>query len=925
MSRAKLRAFSGVLFLLLVAVPVSAQRITTPQEQFGHAIGDDYFLANYQQFVSYWEKLAGESDRIVLDTIGTTAEGRPQLMAIITSPENHSNLDRYREISARLALAEGVTEDEARRLAQEGKAVVWFDGGLHATEVLGAHQLMETVYQLLSGTDAETLRFLDDLVILAVHANPDGMELVSNWYMRHDNPEDRSSGGIPRLYQKYVGHDNNRDFYASTQPETENMNRVMYREWYPQIVYNHHQTGPAGTVMFAPPFRDPFNHVYDPLIISSIDMVGSAMHSRFLREGKAGVTMRSGASYSTWWNGGLRTMPYFHNMIGLLTETIGNPTPIEIPFIPDRQIPHSDLPMPIEPQTWHFRSSIEYSLTANRAVFDIASTRKEDFLFNIWRMGANSIDRGNRDSWTNYPRRVIAAEEALRQRTGDNQQQGGFGGGVRAGREEFVDLLRDPELRQPRGYILSADQPDFPTTAKFVEALLETGVAVHRATSEFTVAGETYPAGSFVVKTAQAFAPHVLDMFEPQDHPDDIPFPGGPPTPPYDAAGWTLAYQMGVEFDRILEGFDGPFEPIDGTDVQLTSDIGGTGNAGFVLSHQQNDAFVAVNRLLADGRDVFWAKQAFDANGTTYPAGSFFVPRGGDAQRILEQTAQEKGIEVEAVAERPQGEALRLEPVRIALWDRYGGSMPSGWTRWILEQFEFPFEVVYPQRLNAGDLEDDFDVLVFVDGAVPEPDTNGRRGFGGGDDDDDDDDIPQEYRHMLGSVSADTTIPQIREFLEDGGTVIAIGSSTSLAEHLGLPVTDALIDPETGRSLARNKYYVPGSVLEGRLDESSPLAHGLKPQTDFFFDNSPVFRLGPDAEARGVRRVAWFEAEPLRSGWAWGEQYLTDGAIAVEAAVGEGKLFLFGPEILFRAQPHGTFKLFFNGIYYGTGEDARIR
>ncbi|MGH7129132.1 MAG: peptidase, partial [Planctomycetaceae bacterium] len=385
-------------------------------------------------------------------------------------------------------------------------------------------------------------------------------------------------------------------------------------------------------------------------------------------------------------------------------------------------------------------------------MFDIASDRKEDLLFNIWRMGMNAIERGNRDTWTHYPRRVIAAEEALERRPNTGNQQGGRGGGgARAGREEFIDLLRDPAMRDPRGYILSADQPDFPTAAKFMEALLETGVAVHRATSDFQVAGKTYPAGSFVVKTAQAFRPHVLDMFEPQDHPDDIPFPGGPPTPPYDNAGWTLAYQMGVEFDRILEGFDGPFEPIPTADVQVTGRIAGSGNAGFVLSHQQNDAFVAVNRLLAAGRDVFWLEQPFQGNGKTYPAGTFFVPASGNARQILERTVQDRGIAVEAVSARPSGEALELQPVRIALWDRYGGSMPSGWTRWIMEQFEFPFEVVYPQQLDAGDLNDKYDVLVFVDGAIPEPrPAGGRRGGPGGGDDDDEDDVPEEFRHMLG-------------------------------------------------------------------------------------------------------------------------------------------------------------------------------
>jgi hypothetical protein len=179
--------------------------------------------------------------------------------------------------------------------------------------VLGAHQLIEHVWQMVSRTDAETTRILDDVIQLVVHANPDGMELVSSWYMRNPDPSKRSYSDIPRLYQKYIGHDNNRDFYLNAMPESENMSRVLYREWYPQIMYNHHQTGPAGTVMFMPPFRDPFNYVYDPLIPAGLNLVGAAMETRMAAEQKPGTTRRNGANYSTWWNGGLRTTAYFRD------------------------------------------------------------------------------------------------------------------------------------------------------------------------------------------------------------------------------------------------------------------------------------------------------------------------------------------------------------------------------------------------------------------------------------------------------------------------------------------------------------------------------------------------------------------------------------------------------------------------------------
>ncbi|HSJ14734.1 MAG TPA: M14 metallopeptidase family protein, partial [Longimicrobiales bacterium] len=420
------RALRLPLVLLLLATAVEAQpRVTSPEQQFGHPIGADYVLPNYTQLHGYWERLARESPRMVLDTIGTTAEGRPQVMAIVTAPSNHARLEHYRTIARRLALAEGVDEAEARRLAAEGRAVVWIDGGLHGTEVLGAQQLMETVWQLVSREDAETLRILEQVIVLAVHANPDGMELVSDWYMREPEPTRRSTAGVPRLYQKYIGHDNNRDSFASTQAETENLNRVLYTEWFPQILYNHHQTGPAGTVMFAPPFRDPFNYHFDPLIPVGIDLVAAAMHNRFLAEGKPGVTMRSGANYSTWWNGGLRTTAYFHNMIGLLTETIGNPTPMDVPFVVARQLPKSDLPAPIEPQRWHFRQSVDYSVTANYAVLDVAARYRDQFLRNIWQMGRNSIERGSRDSWTVYPRRIEAAQRELAAAAADSAAAAG--------------------------------------------------------------------------------------------------------------------------------------------------------------------------------------------------------------------------------------------------------------------------------------------------------------------------------------------------------------------------------------------------------------------------------------------------------------------------------------------------------------------
>jgi hypothetical protein len=914
-----------LLSLFLFVLPVLGQdKITTPKEQFGHDIGDDYWLATYTQLVNYWKTLEQESPRIILEQIGTTSEGRTMILAIITSLENHKNLARYKEIARRLALADGLNDKEARALAKEGKAVVWIDGGLHATEVSGAQQELELVYQMVSGSDAETLRILDNVILLALITNPDGMENIGNWYMREPDPKKRSTRGLPYLYQKYVGHDNNRDFYMVNMKETEIINRILYREWFPQIVYNHHQTGPSGAVLFAPPFREPYNFNYDPLLVLGIDVVGSAMHSRFMAEGKPGSTMREGAWYQTWWNGCLRCTPYFHNMIGILTEMIGNPTPVTIPFIPEKHLANGDYPFPIAPQTWHFRSTIEYSITADRAILDTAAKLKDNFLFNIYRMGKNSIEKGSRDHWTITPRRIEAVQAAIKK---DDAKPMGTGRRSQGYDPKYFKVFRDPEARDPRGFIIPSDQPDFLTATKFVNTLIKNGITIHRATKSFKVEGKTYPEGSYVVKSAQAFRPHVIDMFEPQHYPDDIPYPGGPPRAPYDSAGYTLAFQMGVEFDRILEGFDGPFEKLGGLAEAPEGRVKGRSALGYILDHRVNEAFTAINRLVKSGEDVYWLKDKIQINGKTLPEGAVYIPAKTSTIPKLQDLAQEKGLTFEGVTVKPKGEAYRIRAPRIGLWDRYGGSMPSGWVRWLMEQFEFDFEVIFPQTLDGGDLKNKFDVLIFVGGAIPAMvEDEFSRYFRS--EQPDPKTIPAEYRNRLGKVTKEKTIPQLKRFLDDGGTILTIGSSTSLGYYVGLPISDALIEKTADgkeKPLPTAKYFVPGSILQVKLDTSNPLAYGLPEKLNVYFNRSPVFHLTPESVFLKVKPVAWFDTDkPLRSGWALGQHYLKGGIVVVEAEVGKGKLFLFGPEITFRVQPHGTFKFLFNAIFYGTATSTTL-
>ena len=738
--------------------------------------------------------------------------------------------------------------------------------------------------------------------------------------MREPEPTKRTTGGLPRLYHKYVGHDNNRDSYMVSQIETENMARILYIEWMPQIMYNHHQVGPNGTILWAPPFRYPANYNIDPLVLAGIEQVGMAMQARFIFEDKPGATMREGGPFSTWWNGGLRTTTYFHNIIGLLTETQGNPTPIQIGFVPSRILPDGDYLMPIEPQEWHFRQSVDYSVTANRAILDYASRYREQLLMNIWKAGRNQIEKGSRDSWTVTPKRMEALQKVLEENNAQERlvgpQTGALAGYFSMGSPaEYFAELRKPEDRDPRGYIVPSDQADFPTATKFINTLIKNGVTVHRATNDFQVEGKRYPADSWVVMSAQAYRPHVLDMFEPQDHPNDFKYEGGPPVAPYDNAGYTLAYQMGVEFDRILEGFEGPFVEVEGMASPPAGRVmDGGGAAGFLLSHAVNDVAIITNRLLDDDREVFWLTEPVSAAGQSWPAGTVYVPDQRGVREDLASWAAELGIDVQGVGDEPRGGRLELGSARIGLWDQYGGSMPSGWTRFVLERFEFPFEVVYPQTLNAGDLKDRFDALVFVTGAIPADGRGGggfeRRMFGGAPEN-----IPEEYQSWLGRVTVGETVPRLLEFLEEGGTILVIGSSTAMAQHGDLAVSNHLVDGD-GIPLGADEYYVPGSVLRVRVDNTRPLAYGAPTEMDVFFNNSPVLRMIPAASERRVTPVAWFDTDaPLRSGWAWGQHQLKGGMAIAEAQVGLGHLYLFGAEIANRGQPHGTFKFLFNGLF----------
>ena len=506
-----------LLALVLTCLSVLAA-VPTPRDHFGYVPGTDFKLANYSEIIAYFHKLASASDRIKLVEYGKTSLGRPSYVAFISSADNLRNLDRYREMNRRLALGIA-SEEEARKLSGEGKAIVWIDSGLHATEVAPAQHSPELAYRMLTGESPETRRIRENVILMQVPViNPDGLDMVVDWYRKNlGTPYELAP--LPGLYQKYAGHDNNRDWFMLNLQETRNVSRLLFRDWFPHIVYNQHQSPAFPARIFVPPYAEPLNPNIPAAVMEGINLIGAAMKERFAREDKPGVLSYFG--FDAWWNGGLRSVPAFHNMHGILTETAlhayGTPRTYKPAEFPERfgngmptKEPTVFYQRPWMGGRWGTREAIEYMLTADFAILDLAASRPDHFLLKAWQMARDNIQAG------------------------------------KAGK--------------PYAWIIPAEQWDRSSAVEMLRRLQMAGIVVHRARHDFSADGKTYPAGSWVLLAAQPFRGYLQDLMEPQKYPEIRTGTTGPTKRPYDIAGWTLPMQMGVAADRVEDNFNASLE-----------------------------------------------------------------------------------------------------------------------------------------------------------------------------------------------------------------------------------------------------------------------------------------------------------------------------------------------------------------------------
>lgn len=851
------------LLLFLFASYLLQAQIPKPEDVFGFRVGDDYKLADYDQMLEYYDKLTAASERVQMIEIGKSVMGRPIKLMFISTKENLQQLDKWREISEKLARAR-ISPAEAEQLVQDGKAIVWFDGGMHATERAPAQMTNELAYKIATEETPEMQKIRENVITLLVPViNPDGVDIVVDWYRKNlGTPYETSSP--PILYQKYVGHDNNRDWFMNNMPETRVVTNVLYQEWYPQIVHNHHQTSPAWARIFLPPFRSPVNPRIHPGVTTGVNLVGTAMANRFAMKKMPGVV--SAYRYSMWWNGGMRTAPYYHNMIGILTETAhATPTPR---YYDPKKKPSSVAgvrsdgsevfyPYPWEGGESHFRDAVDYMLTASMAVLDIAADRKEEFLHNIYLMGRDAIENE---------------------------------------KEAFA-------------YVIPQRQWDKGEARNLIEILQRGGLEAHRATADFEADGQAYKANDIIFYGAQPFRPFLIDLLEKQEYPDQYAYPGGPPRPPYDLAGWTLPMQMGVSVDRIDGKFEAETTPLNGLIEIESGQVNGRGRAGFVFSCRENAAYRAVNDLLQAGHSVKIIHDSLLVNGRQMAPGAFWVS-GKNVDEDLKALAIQTGLDFYGLAQAPEVETQTMKPVKIGMYKSWIANMDEGWSRWVFEQHHFDLDT-----LHDDDMRDATQLLKYDALIIP---SQGKAGIMHGRTKDL---IPEEYAGGMGLNG----VVALSSYVRRGGTLITFDEASDFAiEQLGLPIRNVT------ERLSSEQFFIPGSLVRAKVDLNHPLGYGMQEEIAASFSRSRAFEVykrsyrgeggqedikkAPEAEADVVVKFA--EKDLLMSGWANGEErYLKNKAALIQVPHGEGKVVLFSFRPQFRGQPRGTYKLIFNAIF----------
>jgi len=843
----------AALLLCLLPWQLTAQ-VPTPESVLGFRVGVDSMLADWGQIGGYFARLAAASPRVRVDTLGATTQGRPYLLVTISDSVNLARRAELMAAQRRLADPRTLGPGAEEPLVASQPAVVLISCSIHSTEIAASQMAMELAWRLVTDT-AEAALLRRVVVLLVPSANPDGIDIVTDWYRRmRGTPYDGTSP--PWLFHPYIGHDDNRDWYMLTQPETRYLTRVLYHDWFPEVVYDVHQMGGNGARMFVPPFADPVNPNLDGMLVSATNEVGAVMAGALADSGYTGVAHQ--IDFDLWWHGGNRTVPARHNMIGILTEAasarIASPVRLAPAALrqPERGV---NYPSPWPGGWWRLRDIVNYELVTSEALVRLAARDHSAFVSRFVKLGRRAIEAGDRDP--------------------------------------------------PAAYLIPPRQRDEGARAQFANLLIADGIEIRRARAPFVAEGRPYPAGTLVIPLAQPFRAHVKDLVERQVYLARFAYPGGPALPPYDVTGWTLPLQMGVTVDAIGTPVEGDLERVDSVAV-APGGITGTGSV-VLLSNTSNGEATAVWRALAAGAAVTIAPAPFDAGGRRWPAGTVAV-RGRNARAVLDSAARTLGFTGVAVPRLPAWpEAPTISrPPRLALYRSWNANMDEGWTRWVLERLAIPYVTLTDSMVRAGGLASRFDVVLLPSeaaGAI----RNGRPAGS----------APPEYTGGLGTEGAASLRTFLDA---GGTVIALGEAAAYAVSDLGVPGRVAGVARRGAGAGAQPQnasgFSAPGSIFEAEIDRSDAIASGMDSVTAVYFIQTPIL----DSVAGDRVVAAYPRGRnPLLSGYVEGVEALEGHPALMEApgAGGHGRAILFGFRPQHRGQTNATFKLLTNAILYG--------
>jgi hypothetical protein len=836
--------------------------ITTPAAHFGFELTADGKYAMWNEEVAYYEKLAKESDRIDLQVLGKSTLGRPFLMLTISSPQNLAKADRYKEISKQMADPRGLTPQQIDTLSAEGRAVVLVTLGQHSTEVSSSQMGPRLVHRLATSNDEQVRTILDNTILLLIPSfNPDGHDIVGEWLKKSAGTPFEGTGP-PELYGAYIGHDNNRDGYMLSQVESQHWAKVVYQDWFPQVYKDTHQQGSYGARITIPPKYDPINPHVDPLVWRTSQLLGGAMGTRLEAEGVTGV--ESQVHYDAWFMASFHGVANLSNMTSFHTESASARLIWPLYIHPQQIVPGSrgrpenkpqmTFPHPWPGGWWRMSDIARQQEIETLALVETMGRYRQSFLKNRAIAASRQVQRG--------------ATEA------------------------------------PYGHVIPMNQHDPGTATKFASTLMMNGVEVHRATERFTSGSRVVEAGDLIVRLDQPSRALIKTMIEPMVYPDSewTRRRDGSPLPPYDMASFTLADHMGVESFPLDQKISAKLEKLAAA-PKPPGKIAGTGSAGWLLTPTWNDSFRAVNRLLKNGGAVYRLPNPPQP----WAPGTFWIPSGGSTTSAAVQAlATEFGLPFTAVSAPPAGTMSQLKPLRVALYRRYaGGNMDEGWTRFIFDQWEFPYTRVDGDEIKKGGLNANYDVVLIADDTVrnivgtsgPEAAATPFAASG----------LPAEYTRTLGAAGVDA----LKAFIRGGGSLVLLDNATALAtERFGVPVRNPIA------GVSEKDFFAPGSSLRVHVDPTQPLGYGMPRETTVLFFESVAFDINNSIANDQISVVArYHERDLLRGGWLDGEKYLVGMPALLDVGYGKGRIAMIGFRAQNRAQAYGTFKVLFNALY----------